>query len=312
MNRKLQAGGVTLWLSLATVLLVVFLLVIASWWSSEPDVIALSKNTPAEVSGQASVRALIDVSTTLLDKPGGYLTNDVLPPSVMMDNMASWEFGVLAQVRNLTRGMRIYMARSQSQSTEDSDLAKANPKFNYDNNSWLLPSTESEYREGIAYLKSYQMRLVAGEAGFYPRADNLHSWLDGVEKDLGSLSQRLSASVGQKRIDMDNISGEVESKTPWMQIDNVLYEARGTCWALIHFLNAADKDFADVLQKKQARQSLLQIIRELEETQEPVWSPIVLNGTGFGLMPNYSLVMANYISRANAAIIDLRALLNQG
>jgi hypothetical protein len=39
---------------------------------------------------------------------------------------------------------------------------------------------------------------------------------------------------------------------------------------------------------------------------------VVLNGSGFGLFANHSLVMASYISRANAAVIDLRSLLTQG
>ncbi len=67
-----------------------------------------------------------------------------------------------------------------------------------------------------------------------------------------------------------------------------------------------------MLEKKNATVSLRQIIRELEGTQEPMWSPVVLNGTGFGLVANHSLVMASYISRANAALIDLRELLSRG
>jgi hypothetical protein len=43
-----------------------------------------------------------------------------------------------------------------------------------------------------------------------------------------------------------------------------------------------------------------------------MWSPIILNGSGFGIFANHSLVMASYISRANAAVIDLRSLLSQG
>jgi hypothetical protein len=101
-------------------------------------------------------------------------------------------------------------------------------------------------------------------------------------------------------------------ETPWMQIDNVFYEARGQAWALSHLLRAIEVDFADVLAKKNATVSVRQIIRELEASQEPVWSPMMLNGSGFGMLANHSLVMANYISRANAAVIDLRQLLNQG
>jgi hypothetical protein len=39
---------------------------------------------------------------------------------------------------------------------------------------------------------------------------------------------------------------------------------------------------------------------------------MILNGTGFEPMSNHSLVMASYISRANAAIIDLRRRLIEG
>ena len=34
--------------------------------------------------------------------------------------------------------------------------------------------------------------------------------------------------------------------------------------------------------------------------------------SGFGMLANHSLVMANYVSRANAALIDLRKLLVEG
>jgi hypothetical protein len=46
-----------------------------------------------------------------------------------------------------------------------------------------------------------------------------------------------------------------------------------------------------VLQDKNALISLRQIVRELEATQDPIWSPMILNGSGFGLFANHSLVM---------------------
>jgi hypothetical protein len=144
-----------------------------------------------------------------------------------------------------------------------------------------------------------------------------------VSTRLGSLSQRLSASVGQRRVNTDlagesaarqstDTAGELEVKTSWMEIDDVFYEARGTSWALIHLLKAVEIDFATALEKKNALISLRQIIRELEATQSTIWSPVIMNGTEFGLVANHSLVMASYISRANAAIIDLQTLLEQG
>ena len=75
---------------------------------------------------------------------------------------------------------------------------------------------------------------------------------------------------------------------------------------------AVEIEFYDVLEDKNALVSLQQIIRELEATQQSVFSPMILNGSGFGMLANHSLVMANYISRANAALIELSELLNQG
>ncbi|GAB3037370.1 DUF2333 family protein [Bowmanella dokdonensis] len=304
------------------------------YWSSEPDMFDVSEyarqranlNQTSVVTGYTVTATLIKVGNTLMDKPGGYLANDVMPPSVMMDDMPAWEFGVLEVVRDMALAMRNDFSRSQSQSLENPHLVKAQPLFNIDSRSWLLPSAESKYREGTLALERYLHELSdpsADNAQFYVRADNLRQWLQMVQKRMGSLSQRLSASVGQERLNTD-LAGESKAtqstpgkgsqymKTSWWKLDDVFYEARGCSWALLHLLKAVDADFANVLENKNARVSLQQIIRELESTQQTVWSPMILNGSGFGLVANHSLVMANYISRANAALIDLTELLSQG
>ena len=310
-------------------LTLIALLLLGWYWSQEPEPFEVSSvyraDSPA-ATGTVTTATLIRVVDIVLEKPGGYLSNDVMPPGLWLDNLPSWEFGVLVQIRDLSKAMRESYSRSQSQSTEDADLALAEPRFNVDHNSWAVPWPESEYAEGAEYLHSYLNRLVDKDnynTQFYARADNLRYWLSTVETRLGSLSQRLSASVGQRRINTD-LSGEASAtqatsapaelvvKTPWLEIDNIFYEARGTSWALLHFLKAVEVDFAEVLARKNALTSVQQIIRELEMTQQAVRSPIIANGRGFGLIANHSLVMASYISRANAAIIDLRELLSKG
>ncbi len=322
------------WLSLPVILIILIFIALGIYWSDEPDAFDVIKvanekapETHAKITtGSYTTSAVIMAIETLLNKRGGYLSNDVLPPSIFLDNIPNWEFGVLVQVRDLTRSMRNDYSRSQSQSTEDVDLIVAEPQFNFDSGSWILPATESEYQDGINALYGYLDRLqnpANPEAQFYARADNLKDWLNQVEKRLGSLSQRLSASVGQTRLNTDlagdaeavqstETSQQVDVKTPWSEIDDIFYETRGAAWALIHFLKAAELDFEPVLKKKNALISLRQIIRELEASQETLWSPMIMNGSGFGLFANHSLVMASYISRANAAVIDLRSLLEQG
>ena len=297
------------------------------WWSYEPaqfDVVALAQKRAAShqqqpVTGSVVTSTLMGCAETLLDKRGGYFSNDKFPPGLFMDNVPNWEFGVLTATRDLSRELRNKFSRSQSQSEEDADLKEADPLFSSPNDRWLLPSSEGQYAKAIEHVDGYFIRIGKNDsnnAQFYPRADNLADYLDLVSTRLGSLSQRLSASVGQLRLEgdapVDPTAKEQIVSTPWTKIDDVFYESRGYTWALLEQLKAIQVDFAPTLQRKNAVVSLKQVIRELEESQKPVNSPMILNGRPFGFFANHSLVMANYVSRANAAIIDLKSLLDRG
>jgi hypothetical protein len=315
-------------------LIILLFTLLGFWWSFEPNTFDVRKNAQdmaaqkghQVVTGYTTTSALIRVTEEMLYKNGGYITNDVLPPGIFMDNIPSWEFGVLEMSRDLALSMRKDFSRSQSQSLENPYLVEAQPYFNNDNNRWILPSSESRYAKAVEQLYLYQAELgniTNSNTQFYARADNLRDWLKQMEKRLGSLSQKLSASVGSDVINTE-LAGDakarqstpqspvVSNKTSWFQLDNNFYEARGASWALLHFLKAVEIDFKDVLENKNATVSVRQIIRELEATQETMFSPVILNGDGFGMLANHSLVMANYISRANAALIELSELLNQG
>ena len=299
------------------------------YWSNEPDtfpVVKLNSSvTPTRV-GFITTSTVIEMVEILIEKPGGLVSNDIMPPGIWLDNIKNWEYGVLIQIRDVSKAMRESFSRSQSQSMENPDLALAEPRFNVDHKSWAIPWPEREYKDGQSYLKDYLDNLQNEReytAQFFARADNLSSWLGSVEKRLGSLSQRLAASVGQRRVNTD-LSGDMSTsgsigapselfvKTDWLKIDDIFYEARGTSWALLHLLKAAEVDFEEVLINKNAAASLKQIIRELEMTQQAVFSPIIVNGRGFGLLANHSLIMASYISRAHSALLDLRDLLARG
>lgn len=322
------AGGIAL-------AYLVVVLVLGFWWSREPDMVAITElvkeqadedDIASPVTGYATATAIIFLGDTLLERPGGYLSNDLLPPGVYLDNKPSWEFGVLVHLREITRAMRNDISRSQSQSAQDPDLSVAEGYFFFDNSSWIFPATESEYRLGIKHMRSYAKRLADPgnpDAQFYARADNLTRWLGEVERRLGDMSQRLSLSVGKEQINLGlagertatratDAPAESRQKTSWFDIDDVFFEARGQTWALVHLLRAVRHDFRSVLEDKNALVSLDQIIRELEATQQSIFSPMILNGSGFGPLANHSLVMASYISRVNAALIDLRDLLDRG
>jgi hypothetical protein len=324
-------------LGIGLALYAVVVLALGILWSRQPptfDVAALQAEELAVSGGKAEpgtavVAAAIGVAETLLDKPGGFLYNDLTPPGLYLVNMPRWEYGALKELRDSVHALRNDFSRSQTQSIENDHTRRADVKLAIDASSWILPSAEDEYRQAVESLRLFMRGLGTGQdrsARFYTRADNLAAYLSVVEKRLGSLAVRLSASVGDHELTaalVQNVDGsDVElddtpapsgsSVTPWHQVDNIFYEARGYTWALLHMMRAISIDFADILAAKNADVSMQQVIRDLEGASKPMVSPIVLNGHGYGFLANHSLVMASYISRANAAVLDLRILMQQG
>ena len=165
------------------------------YWSQEPEPFSVTPAYEADtgtVTGVITTTTLINVVDILLEKPGGYIANDLLPPGLWLDNLPNWEFGVLVQVRDLSKAMRESYSHSQSQSTEDPDLALAEPRFNVNHTSWAVPWPESEYAEGREHLESYLNRLIDEDdynAQFFARADNLSYWLATVETRLKSFAE---------------------------------------------------------------------------------------------------------------------------
>jgi hypothetical protein len=317
------------------------------YWSRQPrpfDVRATVEQMVSEEGGYAApgtamAAVSVRVAETLLEKPGGFLYNDAMPPGALMDNMPSWECGVMMALRDVVQALRNDFTRSQSQSVENADVKRADLQFAIDPASWLVPAAEDQYRKGIDALRIFLADLSgagSGTAAFYPRADNLADYLSLVEKRLGNFAVRLSGSIGDAdlsgavlgRLPAAGADGEPDALSPAApggaremgpahrtepgKIDNVFYCARGYSWASLHFMRAVAIDFAPVLASKNAEVAVQQMVRDLEGANKPMRSPIVLNGQGFGLVANHSLVVASYISRVNAAVIDLKILLQQG
>lgn len=288
----------------------------AWFWSREPALLDPTADLPAgahDVPGVATVTALIDVTSTLLDKPGGYLRNDVAPPGVLLDNMPNWEYGALVQVRAFTRVLRNEMSRPQAQSPPDPDLAIAEPRLNVDSRSWMFPSDESAYGEAIVRLRHYRERLrgaASPEAFFVPRAKNLTLWLDVVSRRLGGLSERLQLGAARMPLEgSDPSPTDAPRATSWWRTDDVFYESRGAAWALLVLLRGVEVDFHDALVKKQALSTFHNLESTLAAAERPMYSPFVIAGGGFGILASHDLTMAAYLSSATNIVRTLENLM---
>ncbi|WP_303853409.1 DUF2333 family protein [Salinicola salarius] len=264
---------------------------------------------PAIAPGEALLASNISILDTLLDKPGGYLRNDVMPPGLWLDNMPNWEAGVTRQVRDAVTLL------GESLSAGDAPLAQANESLAGDLESWRWPASETVLR---AARNNLGEAFTAVENAAGPGAPNqdaaastdapasldasaLSDWLAQVQQRLEAQTRQLAANVGQSPN-----GDEQDDSTPWLRIDNVFFEARGTTWALAQLMQAARIDYADAIESSGVGADFDQLVAELESSQARVWSPVILNGSGFGLFANHSLMMANYTVRASQLVEKIR------
>lgn len=269
--------------------------------------------------GAASTSALIHVIDVMTDqKNGGYVSSGILYKLGMHDNMAFWEQGVRGAAYDFAHSLHLDFSKQNSNSDEDPALKANVGKLNYDPYSYWFPSSESEYRLAREAIEDYQGRMLDNKnnAQFVARVGTLVPWLKLTEARLNGYSNRLSDSVESKTVDT-NLSGEFSAdqsteaelvkinQTPWLEIDDVFWEARGTIWALLHFFKAIERDFAAPIATKNNELAVRQIIVELEAAQIDMTSPMVLNGGEGGLTANYSSTVSNRITRANNGVKNL-------
>lgn len=276
------------------------------YWSREPARFAVpAAGGPA---GTALVAAQVGLATVLLEKPGGYLNNDLLPPGSLVDDIPAWERGVLRQMSDLAG---ILPPPGDAAETMP-ELVEAAAALAVAPDAWGLPSVEGEVARARAALARHGERLGGpGGAGLALREAQLQRWLRRLQSRLDDLAMRLNAAQSARLRPATAVAPGTEAlpATSWSQVDDVFYEARGSAWAALHLLKAAEADFAPLLAARHADLGLRAAIHELEATQQPLWSPVILNGSGFGLFANHSLVLANYLHRARAELAEVQSLL---
>ncbi|WP_136255055.1 DUF2333 family protein [Onishia niordana] len=244
--------------------------------------------------GAVIIATQMTLLDTLLDKSGGYVRNDMLPPGLWLDNMPAWELGVLEQARSQAHSL------VEQADMEAGALVEAQERLDGDSQDWLYPATEHRLNKANDAYAVVLNDINEQRQALPAEGDVPADWLSRVAMRLEEMTYRLSASVAdpealrELEVDVDQLPG----RTPWYRVDNIFFEARGQTWALEHLLAAMAADYGDVLAAAEAQALVDRLMAELEQAQRPLWSPMVLNGTGFGIFANHSLMMAAYTQRA--------------
>jgi len=268
-----------------------------------------SKDKP----GLVFTETLIKISEDVTDR---WLPNDKLYPTIFLDNPQNFQLGVLESIRYSTRVLRDKLSRLRTTDKIDPDAEAAFVFFSNDPFKWILPSAESKFRAGVKSLKAYQTRLAAGQADFYPRADNLNELLDQYVSLLGGVNTRLSNAPRQKiPVITEETAGDAYTKgekrvqvaVPWTQVDDNFYYARGVAYGLRHMMMAVQHDFQNILDVKKAEELAERIVEVLTLSQfEPL---IVLNGDRGSIFANHSLQLQSVLEDARQKMRSLQDMI---
>lgn len=229
----------------------------------------------------------------------------------ILDNKAAFQRGIHQAVGRTAIEMSDRLGRVRGTSQIDPNLKSARGSLQFNQYTWFInpvgdqpfgPTTRSQtyYRNGITSLEAYQNDLVACDATFDARADNLMQFIDRIANDIGSTSASLKT-----RAEGYN-AGWFDTRA-----DDIFWNAKGQLYAYYGILKGARSDFSAIIESR----GLAALWDEMEAQTlsainlEPF---IVSNGKEDGwLMPTHLTTIGFYILRVRSNLVELRSILDR-
>ena len=274
-----------------------------------------------EVEGTKGKPGLAFTKTLILmgeEMMKAWLPNDMLYPTILLDNPQNFQLGELEALRYAVRVLRDNLSRLRTTDKIDENIDKVYILFSNDPHKWIFPSAESKYRAGVRELKTYHDRLEKGDADFFPRADNLIELLSQLNSLLGGVNTRLANAPGDQRETLtEETAGDpytegerfVTIRVPWTALDDNFYYARGVAYGIRQILVAVRYDFKEILEIKKATELLDKIIKLLNQSQfEPI---LILNGSRGSVWANHSLQLLATLGDVRQKVSSLENMLRE-
>lgn len=290
---KIRPSRKTL-LSLVTLVLLIYVgtMIAESHKPALPAVRAREAHPP----GYVFVSMVVDLVEAQLEGTGGWTPNDLpLTPGYWLDNLPSFQLGVMSVVRVVSVSLRDDLGRAKPADQPHPELAQAAEAYAADLRRWANPSAESMLQRGNDALIRYRQELGT-RSQIYPHPEALLRLVEALTGELDAVDQRLL-----KASDRDTV--------PWYKVDDNLYYAQGTAFAQQALLRAARADFS-ALQHGRAQAALDAALKALAESQFEPW--VVTNGGKSSLLANHSANLRTILEEARLALLELARALRSG
>jgi len=263
----------------------------------DPDV-AFPPGQPF-VPGEIYASTLAAIVDHELNTGFGWRPNDLFiwGPTLMADNNANRQIGVIMAVRESTRVFKDDLTKISS-NEYDPNLVIADTDFRNDAQKWILPSAESKYADGVDHLRMYI-------AGLHANPETSRE-LNQRNVELVTLFEAWTDLLGDAHamLYMQN-NPDGSSIRPW-QDDNYFYHAQGYAHVMYYLMLAIKREYHQ-------SQTIKPVIGQLfDETIIPLHDAamlkplIVLNGAPAGIFANHRRNLDSYISEARQKMFSIR------
>ncbi|WP_242500669.1 DUF2333 family protein [Tropicimonas sp. IMCC6043] len=261
-------------------------------------------NGTKDGGGSAAISAAAALIRRELDENGWTPNDPIIAPATVLDNMPNFQAGIIDAVGRFSFEMLDQIARTRGSSSDDPDLERATGFLQFPPDIWiwepsrsLLPSvsSESQYRQGLAALERYNLRLAQGEAVFERRADTLAATLSRISADIGAQTAQLERA--------QNTGWWIFSR----RADDVFYHNKGMLHGYHVLLSGLGQDFDRVIQERSLGPIWSQALYGLEKGAQ-LQPFVVLNGDrDRSIFANHLALQGFYMKRA---ILQLEEAVN--
>jgi hypothetical protein len=263
---------------------------------NESNVQTILNDTKPESSvamkGNALVESIINRLEAEMNSTFGWSVNDlIISPTRWLDNRANRQRGVIFSTRMLTNFFSTNIAKYGKVDAESELLKAAREKhFAFTEDSWWFPSSENEFEKGIELVRKYGDALLAGDAIYNMRSDDMYNLLVFITGNQ-FMDQPLGLLV------------QPDDEVTYTQLDDRIYYTQGVVLVLRDFLRTFVYLYPEI-KEKGGEDNVRVAFREMEHicTFDPL---LVLRGKHDSVTADHRGKIARYLIHVRERINDV-------
>ena len=258
----------------------------------------IDTNTQYEITEQKTTSSTVDMASYIINREvHEKLWTPNLPfifPSFFLDNMPSFQLGLMSSVSNVVNLMSHKVEKTISVK-ENLYLKNAAKLLQYPGTIWmfspdnsLAPSANSQYKKARKNLIKFNKEFLTGNNIFYKNPSDLRFFMMSISKNLNNSSLNLAKQIREESTSI------IDTKA-----DDVFYYNQGKIYGYYLLIKSLGYDYKDIIVENNLYPTWTSLLKALE--QGSILAPMIIRNAKLdsSTAPNHLSSLAYYSSRAS-------------